>query len=814
MSLSGPNSDFYKNRLLRNLDQLASCTTKSSADTNTKNVIDLNIESIKRDLIRQAELNEHAVSRKFSDISLLFELAVVHTEPRAQVKALAASSLEYLHAYSEMNKKVRADQPSGIEENLSESWAFDCFLNLLEEEDPWAVELFKKKLEESSQDAFEAFFELYTLCPHLQAFEMEVSLKGEFKEFIRQKLNEFATSSKEASTHFCTTIDRLLQSEVNHWIYGEIELALSQNETSIQLPKLLLFLFDQGKEHRPLFPFVKESIFLKRFWSLNLLKLCVKTPTFNTSAEFNSFFKYLFDQSMNTALEDFVTLCSIIHGIFSRTSLSWHFSEYIKVFESQRQEHKICKTLSRRGVFWDEHLTELQEKGSLKWQQKPARLRQSLLHQLLMRERRLIGVLLNHYPEGFLVDSCYGEGFKSPKKIVMGHCRYYEKIIKEIGEIASTNGIAVFIQLTQDSPSSDLLYESRGSDEKAYEWLRDVFLPFKKSLRVNPWFDISDKINKSVIHTRIDELKKRIKDFKREGEHFSCMSSAALHGAPFFNFETLEFLASQANTELMYNFLYLEGGNLLMGESYEGPYALVGEDTLFLNQILLKEHLKKLGLFKKEGQWEVSEKESTEEEVDIELVKKLLMIDLGLSKPEQITYVSQSTYHLDVSLSILDEKEKVVMINNSLMACDAMREVLQREDFDSLTQVSLATYEKRLESHEIHAERQHQLEKLAIEDLKEAGFKVVEVAGYTYEMYKSNPDLHPICYFNFLTFLNKEAEKEIIALGMPEYYKEKARAFYFEHIPNLRKVHFVDLKQSQEMLQYASAGLHCMSHFM
>ena len=168
---------------------------------------------------------------------------------------------------------------------------------------------------------------------------------------------------------------------------------------------------------------------------------------------------------------------------------------------------------------------------------------------------------------------------------------------------------------------------------------------------------------------------------------------------------------------------YLEGGNVLNTKQKDGtPAAVVGESSINITLTLM-------GL------------ENTPE--NVEKVKNYIARDLGLEN-EQVTYIPQHDFHIDMSYRPLHNGEFAVPdYEQGLVMLKELREKLQsemppenqNEDSGHLSpeQIKLRKLDSRIKKLEQYAAETKDIREEAGDYLAEAGYKIVKIPAFATE---------------------------------------------------------------------------------
>lgn len=180
----------------------------------------------------------------------------------------------------------------------------------------------------------------------------------------------------------------------------------------------------------------------------------------------------------------------------------------------------------------------------------------------------------------------------------------------------------------------------------------------------------------------------------------------------------------------------LEGGNFFLGKREDGsPYAIIGRETLNKTARILcyRDHGVPVSSEQSE---ETAQEKALRKDVDAwfkenkapykDRAVRQIARELGL-KPEQITYINQPDFHIDLWVRPLHGN--IVLLNDPALSFQALSEATRRSDNREekaqlqFLRKSLKQYLSRMEKHGYSG-----METIAAQ-LEEAGFQVIRVPG-------------------------------------------------------------------------------------
>ena len=190
-------------------------------------------------------------------------------------------------------------------------------------------------------------------------------------------------------------------------------------------------------------------------------------------------------------------------------------------------------------------------------------------------------------------------------------------------------------------------------------------------------------------------------------------------------------LAEDLKMDVKVSESYLEGGNYFLGKKYNGePYAIIGIRALVYTAELIA--MKDLGL-KPESLEEYQDNLANKallnhleknKEAFTSQAKKQIACDLNL-KPEQIAFISQPEYHLDMKIRPL--QYPYILVNDY----ETMVKELDKIENPSQKAITyLKRFKKRLmQMKETEATQDYVSSEKTVKELTDLGFKVIKAPG-------------------------------------------------------------------------------------
>ena len=830
MSIPPPDHHYFKKQMAQDLSSLeiavSSLFTPTAYDKAKQNVVD--VQKIFEDAFSEESASQDAMrrieNRAKKVLSTLVRSSRIPLNRRrfsseSRVEEIVHSLLNHIHLYAEYITHQDPKKPSGIEENLKHSWAQECLEILISEENEWAKGVLKEQMGKSNAYAYE----IAVLNANDSAFIQNL-LKPLFenklfqaflKNFIKTRLPVLNPKKQKA---FFKTLTYLYQDSKWKWLQlyihdqfmkaGALEPLQGWFESSCLDASLneawFDYLFNQLQTENPhviqwLCDFIcsieqNDSLIQKSAFFKRLFQKTLSDPSFLT---------------LGLTLFYGITLEETFAHLLLRESLD--SSLVTPLFHPMQKAAEFWKT-----AFSTLYRTYRYTDDPFFWNHAEPKDRFSLAKALLDSDFKLIQCLKGEIEHSHFVDQHQDDGFKRPEALMSGFSEAAQDLFDELSKILSPQKVdAVALASLERNPKPGLPERTLMTDQVINIWLRDYFSVYQNSLRLNAFFPFPEHIFKQVKDhrkMRVSEAAgKEVTDIP-----FSVMGQSMTRAQPIRIFHHLEkWLQEGSNRSLSYNFLMLEGGNVLKGTSKGQPYALVGKDVLSCNRIVLAEKLSRMGLKMVDGAWQIDQPyDSSEVELSDALLLDLLAKDLGLKSPDQILLIEQAHYHLDVQMMILDAENKVVALNDSELVAQTEIKLIRNmrskpectKEIDEVLQVREDLVQQK-------ANHFKPLEELAQQDLEAHGFKVVRFAGNVHDTSKRNPNLYPMMRFNTLGFLNSEGQKELIACGVIPELKDETEAFYLENIPELKKVHFLPWDLSIELM-INGGGIHCCAQFI
>ncbi len=260
-----------------------------------------------------------------------------------------------------------------------------------------------------------------------------------------------------------------------------------------------------------------------------------------------------------------------------------------------------------------------------------------------------------------------------------------------------------------------------------------------------------------------------------------------------------------------FQFTYNEGGNCLRGEHEGKPYALIGKDALAYNQIHLRQELAQVGLKKNDrGLWQLEDSyDQTELNLTDEDMKYFFARDLDIPDPDQIYFIEQADYHLDMAMCLMGGK--TIILNDSQLSYERMKLKVQIElQRPTLSEKFRDNLLRRLNHLYTQSRKKKLLEDAAEKDLEKSGFTVIRFAGVFEDIFKDHPELHKTNFFNHLSLTTSAGTTITICLGSePVYQSEFEQTLKEYSLKPIDHVYFLDYKQSKVLLS-KQGGLHCI----
>lgn len=419
------------------------------------------------------------------------------------------------------------------------------------------------------------------------------------------------------------------------------------------------------------------------------------------------------------------------------------------------------------------------------------------------------------------------ECFPAIKAVLVGSNSERAYFSRAIADLLSSYEISVYYPLLPD--------------EKAYVSAGSPFIPLQSKLHVNIWLQDSSfiarnedghnffqypywvEIDVDLMRSRLKQRLKladpdRYKKLNMKDHRYPIMGRVSVDCKQL---EVFDFFinTNTASTASIHNhrfqWTYNEGGNCIIGEDQQGPYALIGKDAVQLNRMLLSKELASLG-FKKneEGHWiqgapysGIGLKFSDED------LKKFFARDLKIADPTRIYFIEQADYHLDMVMALVGDRK--IILNDSMLAYQKTKEQIQRRAKTADKLFSDASRNAlRLKMLQRQAEKNKVAEDVAALDLQKNGFEVIRFAGVFQDISKDEPENHRTNLFNYLSMTTPKNKRVIIALGCSEEYQTHFRTMIRDHCEkSVDQIHFLDQKQSEALLA-KKGGVHCLTKYL
>lgn len=726
-----------------------------------------------------------------------------------------------VHLYVEYSIHSHSDKSIKIEEHLDEKWGRECFEILLSQRFPKIYAPLEDQARAGHPFALKLLF-IYSAEDEKVAQILNSLPKSDALSSFCKALLQRGPAGYSIEQRFCVyeTFERVIKESKFKWLYDLFitQLTNTKNESPVLL--FLAYFFASPEPFFELYNLFFSALTNNEIWAHRAFAFILKNQGLSDDFNTHSFWKFFFQKVFDENLSVFLKLTTYVYGFDQQPILSLYFKKFLAHNASRIIDFNIKEALRRQATFWSQLLPGLEKNSAQSsspflWLSLKSSQRCDLFLALIESELKLIQFLLGGLLTSDFVDEVYSDGFHRPKQLMLGHSKTSNPAVSEICKVMRGHGVTTISFCDPKDTFTQSSDEVYFYNQSAIHWIRDYLTVFQNSFRLNAYYPATPAYYNKVIVARTTRIRDAIKNPKAPTVEFLPMGKSSSSKQPLRVFSSFKEVAESLNRKVSYNFLLLDGGNVLRGSSKGSDYALVGRDTVEFNRPLLAEKLSIMGLKYERGRWHVTEPYSKEEAViNDEILIKLLCCDLGLENPDQVVLVENTDYHLDVHMMILDEEKKVVALNSSEQIKEIQLELLEKaKNNPSCSKKQKLIYEERAKFAIKKAIPQLNHELAAKKDLESRGFTVVSYPSFFYDYRAQNPELEPILNFNSLNFLNSKGEKEIIILGTLPELEQSTREFFHKNIPNLKKVHFIDRKASVPLMQN-DGGLHCFGLFV
>ena len=651
---------------------------------------------------------------------------------------------------------------------LDEKWAQEEYLSLLENNNEWALSKLEQLVQEGKEFALKVLVEKAPINFDFRKILIENKENPSLQKFFVDYLEHSDSAhQKRIGQSLLSLLESGMDEEWQTKIVDLFSKDFSEKTT------WLIYNFLNSRSRRG-----ESSPMALKLIELSKSNSKVRMMTASLAALL-SFGSYLFKE-FRIQLKNFPELEGSYCTINNRT--------YARLCDFEKSVEQYA---SRPGLG-----------GKFIWKKHDPVFATRLLYLQLKRDLDLIGIITEKTPFEARQDQAISKCFPKAGSLMMGRGVEKGKIEQEVAEILKAHDVPVFYpqSITKDPiKPCENLYPIE-SMQKSVPWLQDYCNVHEKKITI-PRKQFSTRSSSYILHLRRARMEALYESEEKKMRHFDPMGSVSSHHG---DLRLLSFLLQKMNLDdLDIDFTSNEGGNCLIG-SYEGvPYALVGRDALELTRKHLGEDLARLG-YKKDhnGKWVQGDRYTGEMKLTDEEVRLFFAVDLGFENVEQVFFVEQPDFHIDMSMSIVGDK--TILINDSMLAYHKLEEYVSKNS-------SRPGLEKnRLKSSKKVAEGRKLYEDAAAKDLEELGFNIVRVGGRFENILHNHPENHQINFFNFVSLTTPSGEKLILSLGCDEFFKAEFEKMVQEHIGEDVTIHYVNQSESEVLLS-GSGGIHCVT---
>lgn len=723
---------------------------------------------------------------------------------------LAFSSLKAdLSVFQEIVEHKTSLENEGLDRYLQTKWGRKQLEQLAKMGDPWALQILRDLISKHEMNALMFFFMSYS-------FPLMAPLFVEFKDdpYIIDRLNFFLTKGENSRKTVYGFVEVVLKNA--HWQWGEqlLEKNFKKDELAAKT------LWNVFKEQNDMSHFVNRLV-IDQFFQDTVLGIeyvaCIAIAVHPKAALILELFvNFAIKQK---SLDVDMLLLSFVAISHPDNQLDQKLENKLELLEQARGEYKGCyrRILSSLRDKQQE-LDGYQESAEDENRRSPfcnTRIYQlfalrayRLIHDLCP-QKKLVEVELQTMTDSFPKTAAILVGFNETKK-------YFPDMLAKLLtpyqiQVSMVCERAMKVEVPEGSG-----LETIQSNTSIGIWLQDYSfvsqLEEKTFFKYPMWSDDDGEELAAITEQRIlERFPKQYNELRITEADFLTIGQVNKAQDQLCFLDYILSIDPQIKNQ-QFQFTYNEGGNCLRGEYQGKPYAVIGKDALAYNQIHLKQELARMGLKKiSYGQWQL---EDPYDQNDLNLteedMKYFFAKDLGISDLNQIYFVEQADYHLDMAMCLMGDK--TIILNDSQLAYERMKSKVKIE----LQQPTLSEKFRdklliRLNHLYNQSRRKKLLEDAAEQDLVKNGFTVIRFAGVFEDIFKDHPDLNKTNFFNYLSLTTPLDKKIIICLGSEAVYQSEFEQMFQKYSSKpIDQVYFLDYDQSKALLS-KQGGLRCIT---
>lgn len=805
MSFIPPDFDSFPSVIHTQLDHLKKRVSSSTDERVRKAAHDcfsfLEEETDKKSLYQDAEkfkdfYLESAKKLKQLAIALGVDKSADHTRQLAEETFAFHSDLR--STYEALTHKEQIAK-KGIEPFLDQPWARAIFVEHYNQNSKWMSQVAQKLENENPALLFEILVHKSTQEGASQKLFIALLEKCNCSEFIKTLFTQ--STDKQESEQKQLLFLRLIQNVKAHLqisLYKQLFNLFKEYPCMVLIDHFAFYFstLTQKNDLLDLFFYELQAATSShlRLFQFTLLEIG------GVSVEDSFFLQSMKEKLLNPSYAPSL-LAACMHTRFPISAKKVLSQLTEELNESSSFEHKLFYALQMRVFFYNEYLNIL----PLYSDGVDSHTHFFILKELLKRERNLVLFFTQQLPKPDTSEEQFSEGFERYGQIVLGTSKEFKKITQEVLRLLHAKGMPT---LTLSSHGGESEFGGRVIQKEPPTglWMRDNFYSTPFKLVAQPCsFSIQD-FEEDVQKSKFVRAHARDHSIKPEYT-FGGMGQTFHSAASLYTLNALkEVLLDLPNDRSIFQFIRNEGGNVLKGKNY----AVIGLDSFQFAMHHTQLDLLALGLVKDDaGNWSLSLEEPDQvPDINEEDLIELFRYDLGC---QDVFFVEQPAYHLDVACSIVDPDRKVVWVNDSVEAAEAdLALFYSRVDQKKLRPAKREIYEERERLYRLKALHAKKYEDLCAEDFEKHGFTVHRKAGVRLEFDKDSPDLHQANLFNKLAFEAPNGQKVLLCPGACEeiqsQFLNELRAQYGEEVEIL----FLDAEMSKQLLS-KSGAIRCMT---
>lgn len=669
-----------------------------------------------------------------------------------------------------------------------EEWANQIFVDLFKKKHPWAMQRVESWMEEKSPLVFELMLDLTILHenPGILEFYIQNKDDSQLEDTLKRAILK---NNKAVQWLICKTLHRvqclwmknIFVSEIRHrenHVYIQMlrDLFFVPTENTSWINELVIMSFAQQKQ------WAVEMVFeyLKEHDDIEFIKALIDLITHQ-------------EECLHT-LTAFAILFKPDHS-FSKVLLST-FS-----FLSHRVERGV--NLVQKIVSFTQKNPDL---NFFQWHLCSEFEHICILQLFMRREHSLVGVLTGSIDPAIFRDKPISKCFPKAGSVLIGD----SQTALFLSEKLTSHGVNSYYPLqVADWPDLSSVAQPLIGEQGVMLWVQDLASVHENQIRLPNAVFLNDEHTARLVELRGNRLAAKFSsEFQESNAAIGMLGCVDIY---LSQLGLLSYLLRKGISvqKMAIQFNYLEGGNYLIGEQNGQSYALIGKDSVEASRFYLQNELAQLGLRKGiDNHWSLEAPYPMEACIlEDEDLKYFIMLDLGLESIDQVYFVEQPAYHLDVAMLLVEGKK--ILINNSRMSATIFMNYFTSEmEKGRFSPEQSSVIVERLSDFMEKSDAFVPFENAANLDLVAQGFEVIEVGGNYNDILESHPELHIANFFNALTITCPRGEKILIGLQGNEFIKKHFEDLIQTYFPDIAEYITLTKDLSEHLLSYGG-GIHC-----